>query len=176
VCDNVSAGRLAIEHLISCGRTRIAHITGDPDYGASRERAEGALAALHDAGLPLVGEVRYGAWSEGWGRAAAAMLLDRHPDVDAIFCGSDQVARGVMDTLRERRRDVPADVAVMGFDNWEVLTTNARPPLTSVDMNLQQLGRAAARALFAALDGSPRSGLEALPCRVVIRGSTAPLA
>lgn len=176
VCDNVRAGRLAIEHLISCGRTRIAHITGDPDYGASRERAEGALAALRDAGLPLVGEVRYGSWSEGWGRAAAAMLLDRHPDVDAIFCGSDQVARGVMDTLRERGRDVPADVAVMGFDNWEILTTNSRPPLTSVDMNLQELGRAAARALFAALDGAPRSGLEALPCRLVIRGSTAPLA
>jgi LacI family transcriptional regulator len=176
VCDNVGAGRLAIEHLISCGRTRIAHITGDPGYGASRERAQGALAALHDAGLPLIGEVRYGAWSEGWGRAAAAMLLDRHPDVDAIFCGSDQVARGVMDTLRERGRDIPTDVAVMGFDNWEILTTNARPPLTSVDMNLQEVGRAAARALFAALDGSPRSGLEELPCRIVIRGSTAPLA
>jgi LacI family transcriptional regulator len=175
VCDNVSAGRLAIEHLISCGRTRIAHITGDPGYGASRERAEGALAALEDAGLPLVGEVRYGAWSEGWGRAAAAMLLDRHPDVDAVFCGSDQVARGVMDTLRERGRDVPSDVAVLGFDNWEILTTNARPPLTSVDMNLEEVGRAAARALFAALDGEPRSGVEALPCRLVIRGSTAPL-
>jgi LacI family transcriptional regulator len=175
VCDNVGAGRLAIEHLIACGRSRIAHITGDIGYGASRERAEGALAALADAGLPLVGEVRYGAWSEGWGRAATAMLLAQDPDVDAIFCGSDQVARGVMDTLRERGRDVPGDVAVMGFDNWEILTTNARPPLTSVDMNLEEVGRAAARALFAALDGSPRSGIEELPCRVVIRGSTAPL-
>ena len=68
-----------------------------------------------------------------------------------------------------------SDVAVMGFDNWEVLTADARPPLTSMDMNLEEIGRAAARALFAALDGSPRSGLEALPCRIVIRGSTAPL-
>jgi LacI family transcriptional regulator, galactose operon repressor len=175
VCDNVGAARLAIEHLVSCGRTRIAHITGDPAYGASRERAEGAHAALDDAGLELVGEVRYGAWSEGWGRAAAAMLLDRHPDVDAVFCGSDQVARGVMETLRERGRDVPDDVAVMGFDNWEVLTTNARPPLTSVDMNLEEVGRTAARALFAALDGEVRTGVEALLCRLVIRGSTVPL-
>src|SRR5262245_17779477 len=84
VCDNVAAGRMAIEHLIACGRSKIAHITGDPGYGASRERAEGALAALEDAGLPLIGEVRYGAWTEGWGRAAAAMLLGQHPDVDAI--------------------------------------------------------------------------------------------
>src|SRR5690349_15204001 len=175
VCDNVAAGRLAIEHLIACGRTRIAHITGDPDYGAARDRAQGARAALKDAGLSLVGDVRYGAWSEGWGRAATAMLLSQEPDVDAIFCGSDQVARGVLDAVRERGRDVPDDVAVMGFDNWEVLTTDARPPLTSVDMNLEEIGRAAARALFAALDGSPRSGLETLPCRLVIRGSTAPL-
>ena len=107
--------------------------------------------------------------------AAAAMLLERHPDIDAVFCGSDQVARGVMDTLRDHGRHVPDDIAVIGFDNWKVLTTNARPPLTSVDMNLKQLGRTAARALFAALDGSARSGVEALGCRVVIRGSTAPL-
>ena len=174
VCDNVAAGRLAIEHLIACGRTRIAHITGDPGYGAAQERADGARAALKDAGLSLVGDVRFGAWSEGWGRAAASMLLGQEPDVDAIFCGSDQVARGVLDAVRERGRDVPGDVAVMGFDNWEVLTSDARPPLTSVDMNLEEIGRAAARALFAALDGSPRSGLEAIPCRLVIRGSTAP--
>lgn len=176
ICDNIGAGRLAVEHLISCGRTRIAHITGDLGYGASRERAEGALAALTDAGLQLVGEVRYGAWSEGWGRAAAAMLLDQHPEIDAIFCGSDLVARGVMDTLRERGRAVPGDIAVLGFDNWKVLSTNARPPLTSIDMNLEELGRTAARALFAALEGSPRSGVRALPCRIVLRGSTTPLA
>jgi LacI family transcriptional regulator len=175
VCDNVGAGRLAIEHLIACGRTRIAHITGDPGYGAAQDRAQGARAALDDAGLSLVGDVRFGAWSEGWGRAAAAMLLGQEPDVDAIFCGSDQVARGVLDAVRERGRDVPDDVAVMGFDNWEVLSTAARPPLTSVDMNLEEIGRAAAMAIFAALDGAPRSGLEALPCRIVIRGSTAPL-
>lgn len=175
ISDNIGAGRMAVAHLISCGRTRIAHITGDPGYGASRERAEGALAALADAGLELVGEVRYGDWSEGWGRAAAAMVLDRHPDVDAIFCGSDLVARGVMDTLRERGRKIPGDIAVLGFDNWKVLSTNARPPLTSIDIQLEELGRTAARALFAALEGSPRAGVEALPCRIVLRGSTAPL-
>jgi len=175
ICDNVGAGRLAVEHLIACGRTRIAHISGDPRYAAARDRAEGVLAGLADAGLSQVGDVRYGSWSEAWGRAGAAMLLDRHPDVDAVFCGSDQVARGVMDMVRERGRRIPDDVAVMGFDNWEVLAADARPPLTSVDMNLEEVGRAAARAVFAALDGVPRSGVEALPCRVVIRGSTAPL-
>lgn len=175
VCDNVGAGRLAVEHLISCGRRKIAHITGDPGYGASRERAEGALAALADAGLELVGPVRFGSWSEGWGRAATAMLLEQSPDVDAIFCGSDQVARGVLDALREHGRAVPDDVAVMGFDNWQILTSGARPQLTSVDMNLEEMGRAAAQALFAMLEGTTRSGVEAMPCRLIIRNSTAPL-
>ncbi|MFF3333849.1 LacI family DNA-binding transcriptional regulator [Streptomyces sp. NPDC002888] len=175
VPDNVDAGRIAVEHLLACGRTRIAHITGDPGYLAARERAEGARAALADAGHALVGEPRFGAWSEGWGRAATALLLDRHPDVDAVLCGSDQIARGVMDVLRERGHSVPEEVAVMGFDNWQVLTSSSRPPLTSVDMNLEQVGRAAAHALFTAISGARRSGIEALPCRVVIRGSTAPL-
>ena len=174
VPDNVGAGRLAIEHLIACGRRRIAHVSGDPSYGASQDRAVGTRAALAAAGLPLIGEVRFGAWSEGWGRAATAILLDEHADVDAILCGSDQVARGVMDTLRDRGRRVPEDVAVMGFDNWEILATNARPPLTTIDMNFETLGRTAAQRLFSAIDGVPHFGLEALPTRVVIRGSTAP--
>ena len=127
VVDNVAGGRLAIEHLIACGRGRIAHISGDRGFAAARDRVDGVRAALTDAGLPLIGEVLYGSWSEGWGRGAVAMLLDQHPDVDAVFCGSDQVARGVMDALRERGVRVPDDVAVMGFDNWEVVAADTRP-------------------------------------------------
>jgi LacI family transcriptional regulator len=175
VPDNVGAGRLAVAHLLACGRTRIAHVSGDPGYAAALERAEGAEEALAEAGLTPVGETLFGAWSEGWGRAAAGMLLDRQPELDAILCGNDQVARGVVETLRERGRRVPEDIAVMGFDNWEILTSGSRPPLTSVDMNLDQVGRAAAQALFSAIEGRPRSGVETWPCRVVIRGSTAPL-
>ena len=68
---------------------------------------------------------------------------------------------------------MPDDIAVMGFDNWEVLTTNARPELTSIDANLQQLGRAAAQRVFAALDGVDiGTGTHYLPVRLVIRGST----
>ena len=88
----------------------------------------------------------YSEWSESWGRDAAAMLLAQHPEVDAILCGSDQIARGVLDTARDLHRKVPDDLAVMGFDNWEVLTTNSRPELTSIDANLQHLGRTAALA------------------------------
>ncbi|MEV8064840.1 LacI family DNA-binding transcriptional regulator [Streptomyces sp. NPDC085995] len=172
VPDSIGAAHMAVEHLLSSGRTRIAHITGDIGYLAARERAEGTVQALARADLSLLEEPLYGNWSEGWGRAASAMVLDRHTRLDAILCGSDQIARGVLDTLRERGRAVPEEVAVMGFDNWRAFTDGSRPALTSVDHNLQEIGRAAAQALFQAMDGRTRTGVELQPGRLVIRAST----
>jgi LacI family transcriptional regulator len=171
--DNRAGGRLAVEHLLSCGRTRIAHITGDPSYRAAHDRVEGVLGAMAAAGLQLVGEPMFSEWSEHWGRAAAAVVFDRNPDVDGIVCGSDQIARGVLDTARDLGRDVPDDVAVIGYDNWEVLATNARPELTTIDANLEQLGREAARRLFDAIEsGEIGEGIHEMPVRLVIRGTT----
>ena len=67
---------------------------------------------------------------------------------------------------------MPGDVAVIGHDNWEVLATNARPQLTSIDMNLEELGRRAAARLFEAIDGHLTPGVETVSCRLVPRGST----
>lgn len=173
--DNVNGGRIAVEHLLSTGRRRIGHISGDPTYAAAQDRAVGVRAALADAGLELVGDVMFSEWSEHWGRAAAAMLLGQHPDVDGIVCGSDQIARGVLDTLRDLGKRVPEDIAVIGYDNWAVLATNSRPELTSIDANLQQLGRTAAMRIFEAIDGTEvEPGVRQLPVRLVIRGSTIP--
>ncbi|MGO8470023.1 substrate-binding domain-containing protein, partial [Rhizobium leguminosarum] len=55
---------------------------------------------------------------------------------DAIFCGSDEIARGVIDALRELNVEIPTDVAVVGFDNWEVVARQTRPPLTTIAMEL----------------------------------------
>ena len=166
---------MAVEHLIACGRTRIAHITGDPAYAAAQDRAAGFRDAIADAGLQAVGEPLFSSWTEGWGRDAASMLLRRHPDIDGIVAGSDQIARGVIDALRDLGRSVPEDVAVIGYDNWQVLATNSRPELTSIDNNLEELGRLAARRLFDAIDGAALApGTEHLPVRLVIRGSTIP--
>ena len=174
VPDNVNAGNLAVEHLVATGRRRIAHISGDVRYSAAQDRAKGALVALEAAGLELTGgQVRFGSWTEAWGRAATHTLLDQVDDLDAILCGSDQIARGALDVLRDRGVDVPGQVSVMGFDNWEVLTSGARPPLTSVDMNFEMIGRRAAQCLFDAIGGNPSAGVETMPCRAVVRGSTA---
>ncbi|GEL45332.1 LacI family transcriptional regulator [Cellulomonas hominis] len=174
VSDNVLGGRVVAEHLIACGRSRIAVVTGDATYGAAHDRVAGVRAVLDGAGVGLTGEPLYGSWSEEWGRAATALVLAQHPDVDAIVCGSDQIARGVLDQLRESGRRVPEDVAVTGHDNWEILALNARPHLTSVDMNLEELGRRAAALLFDAIDGQVRPGTDVVPCRLVPRGSTGP--
>ncbi len=172
--DNEAGGRMALQHLLDCGRRAIGHITGDPSYAAAQDRARGIQSLLAESGLELRGDVMFSTWTEQWGRDAAALLLAQHPDVDGIVAGSDQIARGVLDTLRDLGKRVPQDVAVIGYDNWEVLTTNSRPELTSIDPNLEQLGREAARSLFLAMDESkvPSQGTRYTPVKLVIRGST----
>ncbi|QHT58375.1 LacI family transcriptional regulator [Cellulomonas sp. H30R-01] len=174
VTDNVQGGRLVAEHLLACGRSRVAIVTGDAGYGAAHDRVDGATAVLSEAGVEVLGGPLYGAWSEEWGRTAAGLILHRFADVDAIISGSDQIARGVLDALREAGRRVPEDVAVTGHDNWEILALNARPQLTSIDMNLEELGRRAAALLFDAIEGNPHHGTEVIPSRLVPRGSTGP--
>ena len=171
--DDLQGGGLAVRHLLSTGRTKIGHVTGPTRFAASRLRAEGATEVLAEAGLSLAGgQVLYGEWGEEWGRQAAGALLRAAPDTDAIFCGNDQIARGISDALREAGRRVPDDVALVGFDNWEIMATACRPPLTTVDMNLRELGRTAAERLLAAIDGKFAPGVEKLACSLVVRESS----
>ena len=171
--DDEGGGRLAIEYLLATGRTRIGHITGPADFRAARLRAAGAADALAQAGLSMAGESPiHGVWSEEWGRQAVSILLRQAPDIDAVFCGSDQIARGVAGSLREMGRKVPDDIALVGFDNWSVMAEASRPRLTTVDMNLTQVGRTAAEILLAAIDGKTSHGTQLVPCQLVVREST----
>jgi len=173
--DDEQGTELVIRHLLSAGRTRIGHITGRGTYASARLRASATQRVLREAGLPVAGgSAMFGQWSEEWGRQAAAMLLRTDPSVDAIFCGNDQVARGTADTIRESGLRVPDDVAVVGFDNWDVFVTSCRPPLTTVDMNLRELGRLTGQFLLDAIDGRSASGLQKLPCTLISRESSRP--
>jgi LacI family transcriptional regulator len=171
--DDEGAGRLAGEHLVRLGRTRIAHVTGPTRFDAAVRRAAGFTSALAAGGVAPIADVYWGEWSESWGREAARMLLRRHPDLDAVYCGSDMLARGVADGLRDAGVRVPEDVAIIGTDNWEVMALGSRPTLTSVDLRLADVGRLAAERLLDAIDGRPHAGLELVPPQLVIRGSTA---
>jgi LacI family transcriptional regulator len=175
VADDVGGARLAAEHLLALGRRRIAHITGEEGYRAARDRAAGLLAVLDAAGLPLAGGgPSYGAWSQRWGRQATRMLLAADPEADALFCGSDQIAYGAIDALHDLGRRVPDDVAVIGYDNWEIFATESRPPLSTVDLDLERLGATAAHHQIAALEGERRTGVVRHPGRLIVRDSTAP--
>jgi LacI family transcriptional regulator len=171
VPDEAGGAALAIQHLHSTGRTRIAHVTGPRSHQSAAVRAEATRRQLAAHGLSIRGRARFGEWSERWGREATARLLDDAPDLDAIFCGSDQVARGALDTLRERGRRVPEDVAVVGFDNWAPMVEAARPALTTVDMNIDLIGRTAARHLLTAIDGGRPPREAVVPARLVVRES-----
>jgi len=174
VPDEEGGSRLAADHLLTVGRRHIAHVTGPEHHHSARVRARAVTARLAEAGLTPATEPLYGEWSESWGRQAAGILLARGARFDGVHCGSDQIARGLTDALREAGRRVPEDVAVTGFDNWDVMTTASRPPLTSVDMDLEGLGRAAAELLLQAIEGDPRPGTHRHPAKLVIRGSTIP--
>lgn len=172
--DNLQGARLAVEHLWATGRRRIGFIGGDPSYVANQEREDGARRELAALGsellLPSGG---YGDWTERWGRAATARLLSENPQVDAILAASDSLARAALDILRDEQRRVPEDVAVVGFDNWAIVSQNTRPELTSIDLGLEDLGRRAADLIFRAIDEQPvEPGVELRPVHLVVRGST----
>lgn len=172
--DDEGGARLATSHLIEIGRKRIAHITGPERFEAVHLRRRGYEGALREAGHNLRdGYYLTGPWSEAWGRDAVARLFDGSADrPDALFCGNDQIARGAADALRERGIAVPIDVAIVGFDNWDVMAAAARPPLSSIDMNLSALGREAGERLLAMIGGAKDHGVRRLPCTLVVRQSS----
>ncbi|MFI5690533.1 LacI family DNA-binding transcriptional regulator [Kribbella sp. NPDC051586] len=159
----------AVRHLLSLGRSKIAHVTGPDSHHSAQIRA---AATVEFAGDAFAGQPLHGEWSERWGRHAVDVLLRTQPDVDAIACGSDQIARGVCDRLRELGRSVPDDIAVTGYDNWSVMALASRPPLTTVDMELEELGRRTANLLLDAIAGSAHPGPMKLPTRLITREST----
>ncbi|MFE5185310.1 LacI family DNA-binding transcriptional regulator [Streptomyces sp. NPDC056628] len=139
--DNYGGARSAVEHLVSHGRRRIAHITGRLDvYGAQR-RVDGYRDALRDAGRPadeLL--IEAGDFTEEGGVHAMRALLARRPDLDAVFAASDVTAAGARQALREAGRRIPEDVALVGYDD-SAIARHMDPPLTSVRQPIEEMGR-----------------------------------
>jgi len=167
VSDDAQGAREAADWLLGLGRQRLVHVTGPESFASVAARA-GAFRAAAGADAPVL----HGEWSEAWGHEAVAQLWAGDTPPDAIFCGNDQIARGVVDALRERGVSVPGEVSVIGFDNWEIVASATRPPLTTVDMNLKELGREAGRLILELAEGKPvEPGVRKLPCKLVLRQS-----
>lgn len=167
--DDSAGSALVASHVLTLGRQRVAVVTGPARHRSAERRVAGAASVL---GSRLVTPPLFGEWSERWGRQAVDVLARQSPDVDAIVCGSDQIARGVCDRLRELGRSIPEDVAVTGYDDWDVMALASRPPLTTVDLRLEELGRVAGQALLGLIDGGAAASATVTPS-LVIRESTA---
>ncbi|MFI2754599.1 LacI family DNA-binding transcriptional regulator [Cellulomonas sp. P22] len=167
--DNVAGGRIATQHLIDLGRRRIGTIAGPLDMSAGIDRLAGWRQAVRAAGLPEDAVV-HGDFTISSGAASTRRLLAQHPDVDAIFVASDLMAAGALGVLSELGRDVPGDIAVVGYDNLGVaISTN--PPLTTVIQPVVAMARAAGARLLDQLHGArPEAPLIFAP-ELVIRAS-----
>lgn len=173
VVDESAGAGLVVDHLASLGRRHLAHVTGPAEHRSARIRAEEMMARAASIGIPMTHPPLFGQWSEAWGRAAVDALVSRYPDdIDAITCGSDQIARGVTERLHERSIAIPTEIAVTGFDDWDVMAVGARPPLTTVDLRLGAVGRRSAELLLELIAGERPTGVNLVTPRLVARGST----
>lgn len=146
--DDRGAGRLAAEHLLAQGRTRIGHITAQAPSRSVQERETGFLAALEEAGLRPAMSIRHGDWTRAWGaRAGRELDVDA---VDAVFCGNDFIALGVASSLIARGVRIPDDIALVGYDNWSKYGIGGNY-LTTVDPQLDLVGCLAAQRFIDAM-------------------------
>ncbi|WP_435057043.1 LacI family DNA-binding transcriptional regulator [Streptomyces sp. bgisy060] len=171
--DNVAAGRTAVAHLVGRGRSRIATIAGPLDMYVARARLGGYRAGLAEAGLPPEEALEaIGDFTEEGGRRAMRLLLDRRPDLDAVFVASDVMAAGARGALREAGRRVPQDVALVGVDDSPAARL-MDPPLTSVRQPIGEMGRTMARMLLR--HGAATAPVEplrqVLPTELIVRRS-----
>jgi DNA-binding LacI/PurR family transcriptional regulator len=176
VVDDVRGGRLAAEHLLSLGHTRVGELVESHHPGfrfsASGKRATGFAATLAAAGHPLDPDlVRAGPHVREAARQMAVELLDRPDRPTAIFTHSDTNALGVLEAARQLGLRVPDDVSVLGFDDVEAASLLE---LSTIRQPLFESGRLGAERVLALLAGDPLPGpirLE-LPLEVVARRST----
>jgi len=168
--DDVQGAFDLTNHLISQGHRDIWFF-GDLSMPWYTRCAQGYRSAMSQANLePRSSELHAG--DEELGYLAMRSVLSRKEPVTAVFAGSDQIARGVYEALRQSNRDIPGDVSVAGFNDTEGALFD--PPLTSVREFPEQLGQHLAELTMRSLKDplGPRKQIT-IPTRLVARQSTA---
>ncbi|TJY42821.1 LacI family transcriptional regulator [Cohnella pontilimi] len=170
--DNVAGAREAVAHLAQLGHRKIAMINGHMEASVSRERLSGYILGLQEAGIPYdPALVEDGRFSEEGGEAAARGLLQRHPDVTAIFCASDLMALGAMKACEAMGRPIPDSVSLIGYDDISI-ASYCSPKLTTVRQEKYDLGYQAAQLLIDMLEGRQVRHKVVLANQLVVREST----
>ncbi|MEU7281142.1 LacI family DNA-binding transcriptional regulator [Streptomyces sp. NPDC045431] len=168
--DDRDGARSMVRYLYASGRRRIATVTGPPDTPGGVERLAGYRDVLAECGLPADESlVVAGDYSRASGETAAELLLERAPDVDAVFVASDLMAQGVLDALGRAGRRVPEDVAVGGFDDSPAALAT-RPALTTVRQPWERISGEMVRMLLARIGGEDPAAV-ILPTELVRRDS-----
>lgn len=171
--DNAKAARDAVKFLIERGRRKIAFINSDERFLYARQRREGYLAGLNEAGLaPYEGAItQIDGLSFDDGRRVAKQLLAAPTRPDAIFAVSDTLAIGAMQAIHEAGLRVPQDIAIVGFDNVP-FASMVQPGLTTIAQPMFRLGENAAKLLLERVraPNTPPVGT-LLEHELVIRGS-----
>ncbi|CAH0208076.1 HTH-type transcriptional repressor CytR [Arthrobacter sp. Bi83] len=166
--DDYEGALDVLKHLRSRGRKRIATITGPQDTSGGIRRLEAYRAdqgADFDESL-----VVHGDYSRESGAKGMRDLLNRVPDLDAVFAGNDLMALGALDVLKEAGLRTPEDVAVAGFDDINV-SSEAAPALTTVRQPFERISDEMVRLLLAVIEGQ-RPAAITIPTELVIREST----
>lgn len=173
VPDEIAGGRRAATRLVSAGHRRIGLINLDGDIPAAVGRRAGLIQVLDEAGLTLdpAREAVGHATADG-GYVAAAQLLDAADPPTAIFCANDRMAMGAYDAIKERGLRIPHDVAVVGFDNQEVIAAYLRPALTTVALPFEEMGSRGVDLLASITAGSSTTTTQVMvDCPLLERSS-----
>lgn len=168
--DNTGGARSMVRHLVTLGHRRIAFIAGPRGNADAAERLRGWQETLEQSGVSADGLLLEGDFSENAGYEAGYALLSRDPLPTAVFAANDAMAIGALCALREQGLRVPEDVAVVGFDDIPIARF-VSPPLTTVSVEIAQLGRRAFELILEGLEPGSVPRLETLATHLVIRES-----
>lgn len=166
--DQALGARMATEHVLSTGRRRLLHVTGDLGWQDASERLAAYQAVCAQAGVPDRW-VATDAWTGDAGAEVARRLLETGLP-EAIVAGNDDIALGIAHELRNAGVRVPDDVALVGFDDIPQARWGC-PPLTTVAQDFDLLGREALAAANALMDDGAPTHL-VIPPQLVVREST----
>lgn len=168
--DNASGGKQATEHLIRSGRQRIAFLGGPAGEMEVQQRYRGYEGALQAAGRPIdPALVIYGEYCSHAGAEAMEQLLERVPDLDAVFVNSDLNAIAAIEVIRRHGKRIPQDIAVVGYDDLSIASYN-KPPLTTIRQNIPLAGKLLAQNLIQFLKTGVVTQVT-MPVELVVRQS-----
>lgn len=169
-----AAAEQMVDHLLSLGHRRIAHIIGHPAHGASSWRLDGYRRGLLGGGLALDPQLEVpGEFSFESGVAAAQHLFAMPDPPTAVFAANDDMAAGVIHVALERGMRLPHDLSVCGFDDTPI-SRQLFPSLTTIHQPTDEMGRLATLGLLAFIRSGERSGIRRVTHTLVVRNSTGP--